>query len=120
MRVFDYLQDEIRDVNEINTLPNGIYELIYKNEIVKMKRYEFRIIDKAYTCVEGFSIEKWDDNGFPIDNEYVEVEKGSLWLTPEEDENYRFIDGDIRLERTDSLQWIEITKEHLEKHFKEI
>lgn len=120
MRVFDYLQDEIRDVKEINVLSNGEHELIYNNEIVKRKRYEFRFLDKAYECVEGFLIEKWDDNGFPIDNEYVEIRKNSLWFTPEEDERYRFIGGDIRLESANSLQWIEITKEHLERYFKEI
>lgn len=119
MRVFDYLQDEIRNVKEINVLPNGVHELIYNNEIVKRKRYEFRFLDKAYECVEGFLIEKWDDNGSPIDNEYVEIEKNSLWFTPEEDERYRFIGGEIRLENA-SLQWIEITKEHLERYFKEI
>ena len=48
MRVFDYLQGEIRDIKEINVLSNGEHELIYNNEIVKRKRYEFRFLDKAY------------------------------------------------------------------------
>lgn len=120
MRVFDYLQNEIRDVKEINILSNGVHELIYNNETVKMKRYEFRFLDKAYECIEGFLIEKCDDNGFCIENEYEEIMKGSIWLPPEENENYRFIGGEVRLEFPSSNKWIEITKEHLKRYFKEI
>lgn len=120
MRVFDYLQEEIRDVEEINVLPNGEHELIYNNEIVKRKRYEFRFLNKAYKCVEGFLIEKCDDNGFSMENKHEEITKDSIWFTPEEDEKYRFIGGEVRLESADSLQWIELTKEHLERYFKEI
>ena len=120
MRVFDYLQGEIRDIKEINILSNGEHELIYNNEIVKRRRYEFRFLDKAYECIEGFFIEKCDDNGFCIENAYEEVRKGSLWFTPEEDTNYRFVGGEVRLESANPLQWIEITKEHLGKYFKEI
>lgn len=45
MRVFDYLQDEIRDVKEIIILSNEECELIYNNETVKRKIYEFRFLD---------------------------------------------------------------------------
>lgn len=120
MRVFDYLQGEIRDIKEINVLSNGEHELIYNNEIVKRKRYEFRFLDKAYECTEGFFIEKCDDDGFYIENAYEEIRKGSLWFTPEGDTNYRFVGGEVRLESANPLQWIEITKEYLGKYFKEI
>lgn len=120
MKVFDYLQDEIRDVKEINLLSNGEHELVYNNETVKRKRYEFRFVKKAYECIKGFSIEKCDDNGFTLDNQYEEIERASLWFTPEEDENYRFIGGEVRLESADSNQWIEISKEHLDEYFQEI
>lgn len=120
MRVFDYLQGEIRDIKEINVLSNGEHELIYNNEVVKRNRYEFRFLDKAYECIEGFLVEKCDDNGFYIENEYEEIRKGSIWFTPEEDTNYRFVGGEVRLESANPLQWIEITKEHLGKYFKEI
>lgn len=118
MRVFDYLQDEIRDVKEINVLSNGEHELIYKNETVKRKRYEFRFLDKVYKCVEGFLIERCDDDGRIIENTYEEIKSESIWFTPEGDKNYRFVGGEIRLES--EKQWIEITKEHLERYFKEI
>lgn len=120
MRVFDYLQDEIRDVKEINMLSNGEHELIYNNETVKRKRYEFRFLDKVYKCVEGFLIEICDDDGCIIENTYEEIKSGSIWFTPEEDTNYRFVGGEVRLESANQLQWIEITKEHLGEYFKEI
>ena len=41
MRVFDYLQGEIRDIKEINILSNGEHELIYNKNIErKDKKYE--------------------------------------------------------------------------------
>lgn len=52
MRVFDYLQYEIRDIKGINILSNEEYELIYNNETVKRKSYEFRFLDNDYGCIE--------------------------------------------------------------------
>lgn len=118
MRVFDYLQNEIRDIKEMKLLPNGEHELIYNNETVKRKRYEFRFLDKVYKCVEGFLIERCDDDGCTIENAYEEIKSGSIWFTPEGDKNYRFVGGEIRLENEN--QWIEITKEHLERYFREL
>lgn len=120
MRVYDCLQGEIRDVKEINVLSNGEHELIYNNETVKRKRYEFRFLDKAYECIKGFLVDEYDDDGFYIENKYFEIEKGSIWFTPEEDSDYRFLGGDIRLEEENSLRWIELAKEHLNEYFKEI
>ena len=72
-----------------------------------------------YKCIKGFTLEKCDDDGFTIEGEYIEIEEGSIWDIPE-DENYRFIGGEVRLENKDSnncFSWIEITKEHLLEHF---
>lgn len=71
-----------------------------------------------YKCIKGFSLEKCDDDGFTIPGEYYVVEEGQLWIMPE-DESYRFIGGEIRLENEDGA-WLEIDKETLEEHFKEI
>lgn len=71
-----------------------------------------------YKCIKGFSLEKCDDDGFTIPGEYYVVEEGELWITPE-DESYRFIGGEIRLENEDGA-WLEIDKETLEEHFEEI
>lgn len=70
---------------------------------------------KEYVCIKGMLIEKCDDDGFAIENDYFDLEVGTVWHTPE-DEEYRFIGGEIRLE-SDSLGWIEISKEDFEKHF---
>lgn len=69
-----------------------------------------------YKCIKGFSLEKCDGDGFTIENDYTTIEEGSIWHLPE-DENYRLIGGEIRLEN-DEYGWIEISKETLEEHFK--
>ena len=69
-----------------------------------------------YECIKGFLIEVCDEDGFTIENEYMDIDKGTIWYIPE-DKDYRFIGGEVRLENDDA-EWIEITKEHLEEHFK--
>lgn len=68
-----------------------------------------------YKCIKGFSLEVCDDDGFTIDNEYMNVNKGTVWNIPE-NKNYRLIDGEVRLEN-DKLGWIEITRETLKNNF---
>jgi len=60
-------------------------------------------------------IEKCDDDGFTIENYYFDLEVGTVLRTPE-DEEYRLIGGEVRLE-SDSLGWIEISKEDFKKYF---
>lgn len=71
-----------------------------------------------YKCVEGLALEKVDEDGFTIENEYMVIGEGEIWFTPEE-EDYRFLGGEIRLEN-DLGYWIEISKETLEECFVEI
>lgn len=118
MRVLDYLQNEIREVKEINQLKDGQYQLTYNNEIVKRKRYEFREVDKVYKCLRSFSLERYDGDGFTIENDDYLIPEGSLWVTPEDTE-YRLIGGEIRLEHEEH-GWMEISKERLNKYFKEM
>lgn len=70
---------------------------------------------KAYRCIKGFNIPLCDDDGFDIENEYKDIEVGSVWNIPE-DEDYRFIGGEVRLEH-DVFGWLEISKEDLEEYF---
>lgn len=74
-----------------------------------------------YKCIKGFALEKCDDDGFTIEGEYTTIEEGSIWNIPE-DENFRLIGGEIRLEedKPDEINWIEIPKQTLEEHFKSI
>ena len=71
-----------------------------------------------FKCIKGFLIEVCDGDGTTIENEYMTIEKGTIWNIPK-DEDYRFIDGEVRLEN-DDIGWIEITKEHLEEYFEEV
>lgn len=74
--------------------------------------------DNVYKCTKGMLLEKCDDDGFTLENEYCDIEVNSIWHTPE-DKDYRFIGGEVRLE-SDEYGWIEITKDDLREHFEEI
>ena len=68
-----------------------------------------------YKCIKGFLLKLYDDNGFIVENEYMNINKGSIWYIPE-DEDYRLIDGEVRLEN-EEMDWIEITKETFKNNF---
>ncbi|HBC97992.1 MAG TPA: hypothetical protein DC034_14520 [Clostridium sp.] len=74
-----------------------------------------------YKCTKGFSIEKCDDDGFTIENEYVEIKEGSIWEIPEDDD-FRLVGGEIRLEeiKEDCVNWLEITENDFKKYFVKI
>lgn len=65
-------------------------------------------------CTKGFSIERCDDNGFTIENEYSTIEENSCWNI--ENDKYRFIGGEIRLTNSE-LEWLEISEETFKEHF---
>jgi hypothetical protein len=46
------------------------------------------MIKMKIECIEGFSVDKCDDNGSTIENQYINIKEGSLWLMEETD--YRF------------------------------
>ena len=69
---------------------------------------------KKAKCINGFSVEKCDDDGFALDDEYETVEEGSIWDIKED--NFRVIDGEIRL-TNDEGAWLELPKEHFETDF---
>lgn len=71
---------------------------------------------KKYECIKGFLIPLCDGDGFTIENEDKYIEEGSIWYTPE-DENYRLIGAEVRLERS-YCEWLEIPKEDLEDKFR--
>lgn len=76
---------------------------------------------KIYECIKGFSIEECDGDGFTLENQYVDIKKGSKWECDTED-NFRVVDGEIRLislAEKDCI-WLELTQEHLQEYFKEI
>lgn len=68
-----------------------------------------------YKCIKEFSLELYDDDGFIIENEYIDINKGTIWYIPEDDD-YRLIEGEVRLEN-EEMAWIEITKETFKNNF---
>lgn len=61
-----------------------------------------------YKYIKGFNLEEYDDDGFTIENKYVDIEKpffeGSNWFIPDDAD----LGGEVRLENEEG-EWIEIT-----------
>ena len=73
-------------------------------------------MSKRYVCTEGFSVQRYDEDGFTIENEYDEIEIGSVWEVTDNS----IVGGEIHLERIGKpYYWLEITKEHFEMYFRE-
>ena len=73
-----------------------------------------------YKCIKDFSVDKYDDNGFLIENEYVNIEIGSVW---EAGDAYNMMIGGldhIHLENINDYSWLEIPKEMIDEYFKQI
>lgn len=76
-----------------------------------------------YICIQDLYLDKYDAEGFRIENKYIRIPKGSIW--EEDTECCKFIGGkdSIHLDRVwkskkaKTHQWIEITKEHLTMNF---
>lgn len=68
-------------------------------------------------CIKEFYVEKCDNNGFLMDNEYEEVEEGSIWEY--EEGKFTFTGAEMRLEDEEG-RWLEISKEDFNNYFKEI
>lgn len=75
---------------------------------------------KIYKCINEMQIDKCDDNGFIIENEYFYVEKGSVW---EWDNEFRNNEDMIRLDKLSKdnvYSWVEIPKDTLDEYFEEV
>lgn len=67
----------------------------------------------VYKCIKDFTLEKYDDHGFPT-GEYMTINKGSKWRI---DKKTNIIGGEIHLDDVESEQWIEIPKETFQSFF---
>jgi hypothetical protein len=73
-------------------------------------------MSKKYVCTEGFSVQRFDEDGFIIENEYDEIETGSVW----EVSDNSIVGGEIHLEKVGKpYYWLEITKERFEACFEQ-
>lgn len=68
---------------------------------------------QRYECVSTFYVPLIDEHEMEVENEEVEIEKGSLW----EREEKAWM-SDVRL--TNESDWLEITEENLEAYFTEL
>lgn len=73
-----------------------------------------------YKCIKAFSVDKYDDNGFPIENEYENIEIGSVWETGDAANMMTGGLEHIRLESIVDGSWLEIPKEQMDEYFKQI
>lgn len=79
---------------------------------------------KIYKCVADLYLDKYDEDGFHIENQYVHIPKDSIW--EEDAEHYNFIapkdsvhlDRVWKLNKAKTHQWIEIDKGTLLAYFK--
>lgn len=71
-----------------------------------------------YQCIDNFALPLCDENGY-ITDDYMDVEKGSVWNLSED--KYRFCadKNSIRLESNNG-RWLEITKNDFEKYFERL
>lgn len=79
-----------------------------------------------YRCIKEFSLEKYDEDCFLVEGKYFIVPVGSVWKVDSIFSNIVASDDCVHLDRewkskkVNSVQWIEITKEHLAEYFEQI
>lgn len=73
---------------------------------------------KEYICIKELCLEKCDDDGFFVENEYCYIDVGEVFQRSEEP--FRVV-GDKDSVRLDSdTKWLEISEETLNEHFQEM
>ncbi len=70
-----------------------------------------------YKCKKSFCVDKYDDDGFLIENETIVIEEGKIYELDES--GYMIIGGKdhVHLDAIDNGSYLEITKENLEECF---
>lgn len=69
-----------------------------------------------YICKEGFSVEEYDDDGWPTDK-YMNIEAGAVYEV--NDDWHRVAGGydSIRLENTENGNWLELQQATIDQYF---
>lgn len=72
---------------------------------------------KKNKCKKSFCVDKYDDDGFMIENAATVIEEGKIYELDET--GYMIIGGSdhVHLDAVDDGSWLEITKEHLKEFF---
>lgn len=72
----------------------------------------------VYECIKSFAVDNVDDNGISIKNRGEQIQKGSMWEL--DDCKITLTGAELRLNDLTGLRWIEISKEQLSSHFKQL
>lgn len=77
-----------------------------------------------YICTQDLYLDKYDDDGFLIENQYARIPKDSIWEEDAESPKFVAPNDSIHLDRVwktkkaKTMQWIEIDKGTLLAYFK--
>ena len=66
-----------------------------------------------YICTEDFSLQMYDEDGFIMEGELLEVHKGDIFSLNES--NFRVLGTDVRIEN--ETTWLELTAADLARYF---
>ena len=66
-----------------------------------------------YICTEDFSLQMYDEDGFIVEGELLEVHKGDIFSSNES--NFRVLGTEIRIENDET--WHELTAADLARYF---
>lgn len=69
-----------------------------------------------YECIKDFHVHLIDESGFIIKEDGVKIRKGSMWKLDMTSVN-NMTGAELRLDNLTGLEWIEISKNHLETYF---
>ncbi len=73
---------------------------------------------KKYKCKKSFCVDKYDADGFLIENSATVIERGKVYELDESGST--IIGGEVHLDSVNDNSWLEITNEHLKEYFKEV
>lgn len=73
---------------------------------------------KKYKCKKSFCVDKYDADGFLIENSATVIERGKVYEL--EESGSTIIGGEVHLDSVNDNSWLEITNEHLKEYFKEV
>jgi len=72
----------------------------------------------TYECIKEFYVDIVDGDGFTEKQNGMRIKQGSMWQVDNDAVNV--MGADIHLEELTGMNWLELSKERLESHFKEI
>lgn len=72
---------------------------------------------KKYKCKKSFCVDKYDDDGFLIENSSIAIEEGKVYELNESGHMMIGGKGHVHLDNADDGSWLEITKGTLKECF---